>query len=167
MAENLALDTATVVATSLSAGAINTLIIPDIARATLEPLVTVEPTDPVVDSGVGAQSAPVAAHAATRDVLTEPEMLALLHAEGWPIHLIQAAMRVAWGESRWSPGAVGDGGRSLGLFQLNAATWAPYCGITADSLLDAATNARCAWQVYQYDVARHEGDGWYAWSVKP
>ena len=108
--------------------------------------------------------------------LTEAEAIAVLEAAGWPTELIPQALAVFCGignqsgfprgESGCSPGAVGDSGRSLGFAQLNGATWAPYCGITEEMLMDVLENARCAWQVYNYDLSRGQA-AWTQWTVKP
>lgn len=106
--------------------------------------------------------------------LTEAQMRAVL-AQTWPVELHGQALAVAcgvgnvrWpaGESTCLPGAIGDQGRSFGLFQLNWATWAPYCGMSPETLLDAVGNAACAYQVYLYDIERGH-DPWGQWSVKP
>lgn len=98
--------------------------------------------------------------------LSQQEMRFALAMAGWPEELHEQALSVSWQESRWSPEAVGDGGRSLGLFQLNAATWAPYCGVPAEWLLEPLTNAWCALRVYEYEQARGY-PAWSNWSVKP
>ena len=99
----------------------------------------------------------------------------VLAAAGWPAELHDQALSVACGignrrytsgESGCRPGAVGDSGRSLGLFQLNGATWGRYCGVSQDALLDAVVNASCAYRVYLYDVDRGQ-PAWTQWSVKP
>ena len=101
-----------------------------------------------------------------RDVLLEA---------GWPVELHDQALAVfcgignrRWpnGESNCNPAAIGDNGASLGFAQLNAATWAPYCGVSPEALLDLFTNVACAWKVYQYDIGRGQAP-WTQWSVKP
>lgn len=108
--------------------------------------------------------------------LSEDEATAILETAGWPAELIPQALAVFCGinnqsgfpngESRCQPGAVGDGGNSLGWAQLNGATWAPYCGITQEQLLDAQENAHCSWKVFNYDLDRGQAP-WTQWSVKP
>jgi hypothetical protein len=103
--------------------------------------------------------------------LTEEEVRAVLEVAGWPAELHEAALRVTWGESRWSPYAhngedVGEG--SFGLFQLNVAYfsktnprgWASVCGVEPWELYDPVINAECAWVVYQRS-------GWSPWAVQP
>ena len=60
------------------------------------------------------------------DTLSRDEMRDLLQITGWPVSLHEQALRVAWGESHWQPGAIGDNGRALGLFQLWP-VWRQYC----------------------------------------
>ena len=98
--------------------------------------------------------------------LTEAEMRALLAEAGWPAELIPQALAVSWCESKWSPGAIGDSGRSVGLFQVNAATWFPYAGEDASQWADPLVNARVAWRTYQYDIGRGY-ESWRQWSCKP
>ena len=108
-------------------------------------------------SSVGTLSLIEAATArvrATGGSLTSEEMPVLLAEAGWPEHLVGAAMRVAWCESKWSPYAIGDGGRSLGLFQLAVALWFDYAHEDPEQWADPLVNARTAWAVYQYDEAR-------------
>lgn len=76
------------------------------------------------------------------------------------------AMRVAWGESSWSPGALGDSGASVGLFQLNRETWSRYCGVPPESLEHPVVNTRCAWLTYNYDLERGQAP-WTQWSIRP
>jgi hypothetical protein len=107
--------------------------------------------------------------------LSDAEIRALLSATGWDGALLEEAVRVFCGygnarfpngESRCIPSASGDRGNSLGLAQLNGATWAPYCGVTQAALFDAETNLWCARKVYQYDIDRGHAP-WAQWSVKP
>lgn len=98
--------------------------------------------------------------------LTEAEVIAVLRAAQWPEGLIPEALAVAWCESRWSPYASGDGGNSLGLFQLNVATWFRYAGEDPALWSDPVVNARVAWATYQYDIGRGYAP-WKQWSCKP
>lgn len=95
------------------------------------------------------------------DVLSEAELRAVLTAAGWPAELHDAAMRVARCESSWSPGAIGDHGASLGLFQVNLKTWFPYAGEDPEQWADPIVNARVALAAYRYS------DGWRQWSCRP
>ena len=120
---------------------------------------TIEPTPSVVQA--------VTARAASQGgSLTEAEMIAVLTEAGWPAELHAVALAVSWCESRWSPYAVGDGGRSLGLFQLNQATWFPYAGENPELWDDPLVNARTAWATYNYDLGRGYVP-WKQWSCKP
>ena len=108
--------------------------------------------------------------------LTEAQARGALAVTGWPMDLHDQAVSVfcgignlRWpsGESNCSPHAVGDGGNSLGFAMLNWATWAPYCGVTAEALLaDLHVNLACAYQVYLYDINRGY-QPWNQWQVKP
>jgi hypothetical protein len=98
--------------------------------------------------------------------LTEAEMRAVLTVAGWPEELLAEALTVAWCESKWSPNAVGDGGASVGLFQLNVATWFTYAGEDPEMWADPLTNARVAWAVMGYDAGRGY-ERWRQWSCKP
>lgn len=116
-----------------------------------------------------AEDAVAGAVARTRahgGALTEAEMRAVLAEAGWPAGLHDEALRVAWCESRWSPYAVGDGGNSRGLFQLNVATWFAYAGEGPEMWADPLTNARVAWAVMGYDAGRGY-ERWRQWSCKP
>lgn len=114
-------------------------------------------------SVVEAASARVAQQGGT---LTEAEMRHVLAEAGWPEALFAEALAVAWCESKWSPHALGDGGRSAGLFQLNIATWFRYAGEDAERWADPLVNARVAWATYQYDIGRGY-EPWRQWSCKP
>lgn len=98
--------------------------------------------------------------------LTEAEMRAVLTEAGWPAEWHDDALAIAWCESRWSPYAVGDGGNSRGLFQLNVATWFAYAGEGPEMWADPLTNARVAWAVMGYDAGRGY-ERWRQWSCKP
>ncbi len=70
-----------------------------------------------------------------------------------------AACAVAWCESRWQPGAVGDGGASLGGFQIQP-RWHQW-RVPGEDLLDLAVNVRAAWLISS------GGTDWSAWTCKP
>lgn len=70
-----------------------------------------------------------------------------------------AACAVAWCESRFDPHAVGDGGRSLGWFQLWTG-WAAWYGVQVDALFDPATNAAVARAVFEYRGRWGGAGGW-------
>lgn len=98
--------------------------------------------------------------------LSEAEVRAVLVVAGWPVELHGAALAVSWCESKWSPNAVGDGGASVGLFQLNGATWFPFAGEAPEMWADPMVNARVAWATYNYDISRGYVP-WKQWSCKP
>lgn len=97
--------------------------------------------------------------------LTEAEARAVLTVAGWPAELHEQALAVSWCESKWSPHAVGDGGNSLGWFQLNVATWFGYAGEDPALWADPVVNARVAWATYQYDLSRGY-QAWAQWSCR-
>jgi hypothetical protein len=118
---------------------------------------TIEPTP--TPSPVQAATVRAAAQGGS---LTEAEMVAVLTEAGWPAELHAAALAVSWCESRWSPYAVGDGGRSLGLFQMqwSGAGWRGWfvpAGEDEAMAHDPVVNARTAWWAYQRS-------GWAPWS---
>jgi len=90
-------------------------------------------------------------------------MRQVLYSSGWPEELLSQALAVSYCESKWSPGASGDSGRSLGLFQLNIATWFPYAGEDPALWADPLVNARVALKTYGYDIARGY-EPWRQWS---
>jgi hypothetical protein len=94
------------------------------------------------------------------------EMRLVLTAAGWPLEWHEAALTVSWGESRWSPEAIGDRGTAYGLFQLHPDPWAVYCEIPAEWLLEPVANARCALAVIRYELAKGY-PMWSNWTVKP
>lgn len=96
--------------------------------------------------------------------LAEAEMRAVLTEAGWPEELLAEALTVAYCESKWSPYAVGDGGHSLGLFQLNG-MWFGYAGEDRSQWADPVVNARTAWATYQYDIGRGYVP-WKQWSCR-
>lgn len=87
-------------------------------------------------------------------------------AEGCPAIIVEtfgahadAACAVAWCESRWNPGAVGDGGNSLGLFQLWTG-WAAWYGVPVEALYDPVTNTAVARAVLDYRGRWGGKGGW-------
>ena len=96
--------------------------------------------------------------------LSEAEMVGVLQEAGWPASLIPAALAVSWCESKWSPGALGDGGVSVGLFQIGRSRpgwngWFIYFGIDESNWADPLTNAYTALLVYQ-------NSGWEPWTCR-
>lgn len=68
---------------------------------------------------------------------------AVLRATGWPEHRIPEALAIIDCESRGNPTAVGDGGNSLGGFQVWSGWFAP-AGESRDAWADPHVNARVA-----------------------
>jgi hypothetical protein len=91
--------------------------------------------------------------------LDEREMLAILELAGWREELIPEAMSVAWCESKWSPWAVGDGGSSLGLFQLWNGWFAAF-GFPAEVWSNPVANATVARLVLERRGRWGGGGGW-------
>lgn len=86
---------------------------------------------------------------------TRREMEILLEVTGWENKDIETALEIAWCESRFSPYAVGDSGRSVGLFQLNYDTWYRYAGFEGYPYHDAVVNALVAKKVWEYDIQKY------------
>ena len=142
------------------------LVLGPIVSEPVPPVATAPGIAPLPVETVSAASAP-----RSGGTLTEAEMRDLLSEAGWPTELHGQAMSVAWCESKWSPGAHGDGGNSLGLFQIGVSRpgwqgWFHYFGEDESLAYDALTNARVAWRIYQYGMDRY-GYGWGPWSCKP
>lgn len=97
--------------------------------------------------------------------LTEAQFNDVLDSAGWPEHLWGEARAIVRCESNFRPDALGDGGRSGGLFQLNIATWFRYAGEDASLWHDPLVNARTAWATYQYDIGRGY-EPWKQWSCR-
>lgn len=87
--------------------------------------------------------------------LTETEMRALLAEAGAPAEWIAPMLTIAWCESKYSPGAVGDSGNSLGLYQL----WSGWFYAGEDPY-DPLTNARVAVRVREIRGRFGGGGGW-------
>lgn len=67
----------------------------------------------------------------------------------------RTAVAVAKSESGLRCHAVGDGGESVGLFQINKVHWGKW---DRDSLFDCETNVRAAYEIWQ-------DSGWWPWTV--
>jgi hypothetical protein len=81
----------------------------------------------------------------------------LAHDAGFSGDDIYIAIGVALAESSGDPGAVGDGGESIGLWQIHRPSW-PTLGSVAE-LKDPAHNARAAKHV------RNTSRGWSHWTM--
>lgn len=105
--------------------------------------------------------------------LSRDEAIAALTAAGWPAQLHEEALSV-WSKENggcWCTGKVGDGGRSLGAFQLQDAHsgwmgWWRWCGTDSRRFADPVLNASTALCVYRYDIERGNPP-WTQWTVKP
>ncbi|QFG02175.1 lytic transglycosylase domain-containing protein [Tepidiforma bonchosmolovskayae] len=94
--------------------------------------------------------------------LTEAQMREVLRLAGWPAELVDEALAVSWCESRWSPGAVGDGGSSLGLFQLWGG-WFAAVGLPLERWDDPVVNATAALRVLELRGRWGGPGGWSCW----
>lgn len=114
--------------------------------------------DPMFDPYLPAPppSAPVQA---ASGALSEGEARAFLTAAGWPEHLHNEALAIAHCESRHRPGAVGDGGNSLGWFQLWYG-WFSKAGYSSADYADPVVNATVARYVYEVRGRWGGGGGW-------
>ncbi len=95
-----------------------------------------------------------------------PTSLPALGLENCPAVIVEtfgatapAACAVAWCESKYDPHAVGDGGRSLGIFQLWTG-WAAWYGVQVDALFDPAVNAAVARAVFEHRGRWGGAGGW-------
>lgn len=91
--------------------------------------------------------------------LTEAEMRAVLTEAGWPAAWHDDALSVAWCESKWSPYAIGDGGNSLGAWQLWRGWFEP-AGYSVGQAFDPLVNARVALYVRQVRGRFGGAGGW-------
>lgn len=114
-----------------------------------------------IDPDVALVDAAIARIAANGGRLTQPEMEAVLRIAQWPPDAMDEAAAVAWCESRYSPRAVGDGGSSLGVFQLWVG-WFPWAGVDPDRWSDPVTNAVVARMVWERDRQT-----WRQWTCRP
>ena len=119
--------------------------------------------------GVSAAAAPdvhtAPAPALHLGPLTPGEVRAALREAGSPEEWVEPLTSIAWCESRFSPGAVGDSGRSVGLFQLWTG-WFPYAGEDFASWADPHVNARTALAIAHYSVARGQPP-FSQWTCQP
>jgi hypothetical protein len=147
----------------------HSVVVPEELPPLPSPLPPPPHSDPVVvDPPVGivlwGDQTPSVSAAITRvnaigGQLTSDELAAILRLAGWPDSLIPEAMSVSWCESRWSPYAVGDGGNSLGLFQLWTG-WFPAFREDLSAWYDPLVNARVARYVYERRGRWGGGGGW-------
>ena len=143
--------------------------LPEVEPTYVEPVVADLATTEVVAAepppSIPASPPSYVPQAPSAGQLSEGEMRDVLAAAGWPAELHDAALRVAWCESKYSPGARGDHGASVGLFQLNLQTWFRYAGEDPAQWDDPVVNARVAWATYNYDIGRGSPP-WKQWTCK-
>lgn len=95
-------------------------------------------------------------------VLTRDEARTIV-ARHFPAHAVNDALRVMGCESLYQPAAVGDGGRSLGLFQIQPRWWAtllPLHRQTEPWFLHPEHNVMLAHRIWR-------SHRWFYWSCKP
>lgn len=103
--------------------------------------------------------------------LTEAEVRQVLADAGTPIEWVDALVRISWCESRWSPGALGDSGNSVGMWQIGRSRpgwqgWFLYFGEDESRALDPHVNARVAVAIARYSVTRGQSP-FAQWSCQP
>lgn len=111
------------------------------------------------------QAAPVVAEEATVEPAVAAGQVLLPPPGGCPDVIVDtfgeqagAACSIAWCESRWQPGAVGDHGASLGLFQIQP-RWHQW-RVPGEDLADPEVNVRAAY------IISNGGRDWSAWSCR-
>ena len=87
--------------------------------------------------------------------LTEAQLIYILLEVGWPPDWIPEGLLIVWCESKYSPGAIGDGGNSLGLFQL----WTGWF-LAGEDPFNPYTNAAVALRVRQARGRFGGAGGW-------
>lgn len=95
--------------------------------------------------------------------LSEEDLDLVLSEAGWPEDLRPAAKSVMYCESTWN--SLARNGQYRGLFQLSP-LWFDYAGVDIELWADPMVNARVAYLVVEYDLAR-EWDPWAQWECKP
>lgn len=75
---------------------------------------------------------------------------------GFPDPVLDIAVAIALAESGGVPGALGDGGVSIGLWQINTRAHPQY---TIEQMKDPIQNAQAAFKI------SHGGTNWKPWSV--
>lgn len=91
--------------------------------------------------------------------LTREELFAIYAYTGVPEAWREELAAISWCESRWSPYAVGDGGASLGLNQLNKGWFPRFAGPGADPY-NPITNVWVAVQLREVLGRWGGGGGW-------
>lgn len=124
---------------------------------------------PVVAAGYSEPTALPALSAPPEDIAAS--VTPVLIAAGWPEYLWQQAIQVVACESGGVPEKVGDGGDSVGLFQIGRSrpgwqAWFHYFGLPEEGWEDPVYNATVALKVYNYDIDRGQPP-WTQWTCKP
>lgn len=136
------------------------------AAASPSPVVTAVPVAPSVVPETPPEPAPVApvtaqaAGAVSPIGLTREGLEAAYEAAGVPADWREALAAIAWCESRWQPGAVGDSGNSLGLHQLWRGWFRP-----GEDPMDPVTNSRVAARVREIRGRFGGAGGWTCASI--
>lgn len=91
--------------------------------------------------------------------LSDDEMDAVLTAAGVPVEWWEDFRAIAWCESSWRRDAVGDGGMSLGIWQLWRG-WFPRADLDITHWADPVTNARTALYVREVRGRFGGAGGW-------
>lgn len=107
-------------------------------------------------------------------LLTEEGVRDHLLRAGSPEEWIEPLVRIAWCESKFRPAAVGDGGNSLGLYQIGGERYEPsywqgwflYFGVAEDQWADPLVNTRVAIMIANYSVTRGQSP-FSQWSCRP
>ena len=87
--------------------------------------------------------------------LTEDEVVAFLRAAGAPEAWIPDLVTISWCESKHRPGAIGDGGNSLGALQMWTGWFRP-----GEDPFDPLTNYRVGVRVRELRGSFGGGGGW-------
>lgn len=87
--------------------------------------------------------------------LSREELERVYELAGAPVEWREEMARISWCESKWSPGAVGDAGNSLGLHQM----WAGWAR-DGEDLMDPVVNARVAVRVRETRGRFGGAGGW-------
>ena len=117
----------------------------------------VYPTEMVDSPAQPMDVAPEVAMVVQQDggVLSESEVVAFLKAAGAPEEWIPDLVTISACESRHRPGAIGDGGNSLGQYQL----WRGWAR-EGEDLMDPLTNAKVAVRVRETRGRFGSAGGW-------
>lgn len=119
-----------------------------------EPVVEVEPPS-APSYGGGVVVAAEHMESSWPAQLSRDDLERVYDLAGVPVEWRESLARIAWCESKWSPGAVGDAGNSLGLHQM----WFGWAR-DGEDLMDPVVNARVAVRVREGRGRFGGGGGW-------